>query len=69
VFDPKDDLIEYYTNSVDTDEMKDVTEKSIRSALFDDDEDDDEDEDEDGAQLDEEELMNLLRERRNNKLH
>jgi len=68
VFDPKDDLIEYYTNSVDTDEMKDVTEKSIRSALFDDD-DEDEDEDEDGAQLDEEELMNLLRERRNNKLH
>ena len=65
IIDPKDDLVEYYSNSVDCEEMYEVTQKSIRASLFNDEEgDDDEDDDEN-----EEELINLLRERKNSNLH
>jgi len=66
IIDPKDDLVEYYSNSVECEEMYEVTQKSIRASLFNDEEDgDDEDDDDD----DEEELINLLRERKNSNLH
>jgi hypothetical protein len=67
VIDPKDDLVEYYSNAVCDEDVKHATESSIRPQLF-----DNEDDDDDGptdAELDEEELIELLKERRNSKVH
>jgi len=67
VIDPKDDLVEYYSNAVCDEDVKHATESSIRPQLFDNDNDND-----DGptdAELDEEELIELLKERRNSKVH
>jgi len=66
IIDPKDDLVEYYSNSVECEEMYEVTQKSIRASLFNDEEDGDDEDDDDE---DEEELINLLRERKNSNLH
>ena len=66
VIDPKDDLIEYYSNAVCDEDVKHATESSIRPQLFDEYNDDDEPTD---AQLDEEELLELLKERRNSNVH
>jgi len=68
VIDPKDDLVEYYSNAVCDDNVKFATESSIRPELFDGEDEEDDDEPTD-AQLDEEELIELLRERRNSKVH
>ncbi len=65
VIDPKDDLVEYYSNAVCDEDVKHATESSIRPQLFD-------EYDNDGptdAQLDEEELLELLKERRNSNVH
>jgi hypothetical protein len=65
VIDPKDDLVEYYSNAVCDEDVKHATESSIRPQLFD-------EYDDDGptdAQLDEEELLELLKERRNSNVH
>ena len=66
VIDPKDDLVEYYSNAVCDEDVKHATEASIRPQLFDEYNDDDEPTD---AQLDEEELLELLKERRNSNVH
>jgi len=66
VIDPKDDLVEYYSNAVCDEDVKHATESSIRPQLFDNDDDDDGPTD---AELDEEELIELLKERRNSKVH
>jgi len=41
VIDPKDDLVEYYSNAVCDEDVKHATESSIRPQLFDNDDDDD----------------------------
>ena len=64
VIDPKDDLVEYYSNAVCDEDVKHATESSIRPQLFDNDDDGPTD-----AELDEEELIELLKERRNSKVH
>lgn len=66
VIDPKDDLVEYYSNAVCDEDVKHATESSIRPQLFDGEDDDDGSTD---AELDEEELIELLKERRNSKVH
>jgi hypothetical protein len=66
VINPKDDLVEYYSNAVCDEDVKHATESSIRPQLFDNDDDDDGPTD---AELDEEELIELLKERRNSKVH
>ena len=66
VIDPKDDLVEYYSNAVCDEDVKHATESSIRPQLFDVEDDDDGPTD---AELDEEELVELLKERRNSKVH
>ena len=66
VIDPKDDLVEYYSNAVCDEDVKHATESSIRPQLFDEYNNDDEPTD---AQLDEEELLELLKERRNSNVH
>ena len=66
VIDPKDDLVEYYSNAVGDEDVKHATESSIRPQLFDEYNDDDEPTD---AQLDEEELLELLKERRISNVH
>ena len=65
VIDPKDDLVEYYSNAVCDEDVKHATESSIRPQLFDNDDDDGPTD----AELDEEELIELLKERRNSKVH
>jgi hypothetical protein len=65
VIDPKDDLVEYYSNAVCDEDVKHATESSIRPQLFDNDNDDGPTD----AELDEEELIELLKERRNSKVH
>jgi hypothetical protein len=64
VINPKDDLVEYYSNAVCDEDVKHATESSIRPQLFDNDDDGPTD-----AELDEEELIELLKERRNSKVH
>ena len=64
VIDPKDDLVEYYSNAVCDEDVKHATESSIRPQLFDEYDDGPTD-----AQLDEEELLELLKERRNSNVH
>ena len=66
VIDPKDDLVEYYSNAVCDEDVKHATESSIRPQLFDGEDDDD---GPTNAELDEEELVELLKERRNSKVH
>jgi len=66
VINPKDDLVEYYSNAVCDEDVKHATESSIRPQLFDNNDDDDGPTD---AELDEEELIELLKERRNSKVH
>jgi len=66
VIDPKDDLVEYYSNAVCDEDVKHATKSSIRPQLFDGEDDDDGPTD---AELDEEELVELLKERRNSKVH
>ena len=68
VINPKDDLVEYYSNAVCDEDVKHATESSIRPQLFDNEDDDDDDGPTD-AELDEEELIELLKERRNSKVH
>jgi hypothetical protein len=65
MIDPKDDLIEYYHNSVNDEDMTRATSASIRPQLFDEyDEEEPTDE-----QLDEEELEELLEEKKQSKVH
>ena len=65
VIDPKDDLVEYYSNAVCDEDVKHATESSIRPQLF----DEYNDEEPTDAQLDEEELLELLKQRRNSNVH
>ena len=60
---PKDDLIEYYNNAVNDEDLETASASSIRPQLF------DEDEDPTDEELDEEELQELMEERKNNKVH
>ena len=60
---PKDDLIEYYNNAVNDEDLETASASSIRPQLF------DEDEDATDEELDEEELQELMEERKNNKVH
>ena len=66
MIDPKDDLIEYYHNSVNDEDMTKATSASIRPQLFDEYDDDEEPTDE---ELDEEELEELLEEKKQSKIH
>ena len=60
---PKDDLIEYYNNAVNDEDLETASASSIRPQLFDEDEEPTDDE------LDEEELQELMEERKNNRVH
>jgi hypothetical protein len=60
---PKDDLIEYYNNAVNDEDLEIASTSSIRPQLFN---EDDEPTDE---ELDEEELQDLMEERKNNRVH
>ena len=60
---PKDDLIEYYNNAVIDEDLEIASTSSIRPQLFN---EDDEPTDE---ELDEEELQDLMEERKNNRVH
>ena len=60
---PKDDLIEYYNNAVNDEDLETASTSSIRPQLFDEDEEPTDDE------LDEEELQELMEERKNNRVH
>jgi len=60
---PKDDLIEYYNNSVNDEDLEIASTSSIRPQLF------DEDEEPTDEELDEEELQELMEERKNNRVH
>ena len=66
VIDPKDDLIEYYSNAVDDEDLTHASEASIRPHLFDGDDDEEEPTDE---ELDEEELNEILKEKKNHRMH
>ena len=63
MIDPKDDLIEYYHNSVNDEDMTRATSASIRPQLFDDDEEPTDEE------LDEEELEELIEEKNQSRIH
>jgi len=60
---PKDDLIEYYNNAVNDEDLETASTSSIRPQLF------DEYEDPTDEELEEEELQELIEERKNNKIH
>lgn len=60
---PKDDLIEYYNNAVNDENLEIASTSSIRPQLF-----DEEDEPTD-EELDAEELQELIEERKNSKVH
>lgn len=60
---PKDDLIEYYNNAVNDEDLETASASSIRPQLF------DEDEEPTDEELDEEELQELMQERKNNRVH
>ena len=60
---PKDDLIEYYNNAVNDEDLETASASSIRPQLFDEDEEPTDDE------LDEEELQELMEERNKSKVH
>ena len=63
MFDPKEDLIEYYNQIITDDTLTEVKNAPLKGALFDNLEDAEEDD------IDEEELLNLMREKRNNRVH
>ena len=60
---PKDDLIEYYNNAVNDEDLETASASSIRPQLF------DEEEEPTDEELDEEELQELMEERKNNRVH
>ena len=60
---PKDDLIEYYNNAVNDEDLETASASSIRPQLF------DEDEEPTDEELDEEELQELIEERKRNRVH
>ena len=60
---PKDDLIEYYNNAVNDEDLETASASSIRPQLF------DEDEEPTDEELDEEELQELIEERKKNRVH
>ena len=60
---PKDDLIEYYNNAVNDEDLETASTSSIRPQLF------NEDEEPTDEELDEEELQELMEERKNNRVH
>ena len=60
---PKDDLIEYYNNAVNDEDLEIASTSSIRPQLF------DEDEEPTDEELDEEELQELIEERKKNRIH
>ena len=60
---PKDDLIEYYNNAVNDEDLETASASSIRPQLF------DEDEEPTDEELDEEELQKLIEERKRNRVH
>ena len=66
IIEPKDDLVEYYIHSVNDSNVEAALDASIRKALFQNEDDDEEPTD---AQLDEEELLELLKQRRNSNVH
>ena len=62
---PKDDLIEYYNNAVNDEDLETASTSSIRPQLF----NEDEDEEPTDEELDEEELQELIEERKKNRIH
>ena len=60
---PKDDLIEYYNNAVNDENLETATTSSIRPQLF------DEDEEPTDEELEEEKLQELMEERKRNNVH
>ena len=62
---PKDDLIEYYNNAVNDEDLEIASTSSIRPQLF----NEDEDEEPTNEELDEEELQELIEERNKNRVH
>jgi len=60
---PKDDLIEYYNNAVNDEDLETASTSSIRPQLF------DEDEEPTDEELEEEELQELMEERKKSKVH
>jgi len=62
---PKDDLIEYYNNAVNDEDLEIASTSSIRPQLF----NEDEDEEPTDEELDEEELQELIEERKKNRIH
>ena len=60
---PKDDLIEYYNNAVNDENLETASTSSIRPSLF------DENEDPTDEELEEEELQQLIEERNKSKVH
>ena len=63
---PKDDLIEYYNNAVNDEDLETASTSSIRPQLFNEFDEDGEPTDE---ELDEEELQELIEERKRNRVH
>ena len=63
---PKDDLIEYYNNAVNDEDLETASTSSIRPQLFN---EFDEDEEPTDEELDEEELQELIEERKRNRVH
>ena len=60
---PKDDLIEYYNNAVNDENLETASTSSIRPQLF------DENEEPTDEELDEEDLQELIEERKKNRVH
>ena len=67
VIEPKDDLIEYYGRAVL--EAQEVMEKKRIRGINDDDFDDEEDEDGDEEELQVEDIIDLMREKKNKRIH
>ena len=67
VIEPKDDLIEYYGRAVL--EAQEIMEKKRIRGINDEDFDDEEDEDGDEEELQVEDILDLMKEKRNKKLH
>jgi hypothetical protein len=67
VIEPKDDLIEYYGKAVL--EAQDIMEKKRIRGINDDDFYDEEDEDDDEEELQVEDIIDLMREKKNKRLH
>lgn len=60
---PKDEMVEYYNNVVNDEDLKYASESSIRPSLF------EEDEEPTDEELDEEELQEIIEERNKSKVH